>query len=100
MMDVWSVCRPLRSVLAAARGGTVVVLYVCGVILLAVALACIPFGTYDMSLLDRFRGIRRPTERDNKGLDQASAQGRLRRAADDAAETVATSSDAPQARPY
>lgn len=36
---------------------------------LFVSLACIPFGRDDMSLLDRFKGIRRPTEHDNRGLD-------------------------------
>ena len=34
-----------------------------------VFVSCIPFGRDDMSLLDRFRGIRTPAEHDNKGLD-------------------------------
>ncbi len=46
-----------------------IVTLVCGAIVLAVSLACIPFGKYDLSLLDRFRGIRRPTEHDNRGLE-------------------------------
>ena len=36
---------------------------------LLVSIACIPFGRYDLSLLDRFRGIRTPAEHDNKGLE-------------------------------
>ena len=36
---------------------------------LFVSIACIPFGRYDLSLLDRFRGIRTSAEHDNKGLE-------------------------------
>ena len=36
---------------------------------LFVSIACIPFGKYDLSLLDRFKGIRTPAEHDNKGLE-------------------------------
>lgn len=36
---------------------------------LFVSLACIPFGPNDLSLLDRFKGIRTPAEHDNKGLE-------------------------------
>lgn len=43
--------------------------YACGAIVLFVAVACIPFGKYDLSLLDRFKGVRTPAEHDNKGLD-------------------------------
>lgn len=34
-----------------------------------VSLACIPFGPNDLSLLDRFKGIRTPAEHDSKGLE-------------------------------